>query len=1066
MARRFAILAAILCVSQIGGAEADEPAQAFLDGLRERNYFDTALEFLSKAEKDPAVSATFKEMILYERGETLVRGAALERDMTAREQQLDEAQKTLREFIKAKPENLYAVSARRQLGNVIVERAHSRVERAKKLPAAEQAALLKQAREYYDEAHKLVSGVVEELRTKLKTYPAALDEKTDAKRIEERDRYRQDFLLAQLLATKTREDIAETLPKGSKEWTQTLTVAAEAYKKIYEDYRTRIAGLYARMYQGQCLQKLGKHKEASVFFNELLTQADSPDAFRVLKLRTMPLAVDSWMAQKLYPEIMDRPVKMVESARLSDERDFSDELMKIRLAVATASKAYADQLKAKNPKDAEIRRLTKTGREFANKVSKAGDSEQKKEAQKLLVAFGSAEVETVGNRPQPKTFAEAKTAATEAMDAVQQANLVIKALSGPGTKADKETQGRLAENKQQAAKSQADAMQYCRLALKLADSETDLNDLNLVRYLLVWLLYGEKNYYDAVVIGDFLARHYPESQGARQSARIALASYQGLYGQAEENDREFETQQVQSMADYILKKWPGSAEADEALGTLIVFMIRAKKLDQAIGYLEKIPTDSAQRGEAELKTGQALWASYLENSKRLRELQAGTQPPPEGVDLEAQRTELEELKNKAKQTLSDGVERMRKSGELSRVLATAVLSLAQLYVDTSEAGKAVSLLEDKKIGVLTLVEKNDPVAQDDAVAEETYKTALRAYISALGGSGTDVKQTIEKARKIMDSLKKRMASAPQGPQRLVSIYVSLAQDLKRQMEIAEPAAKGAMGEGFETFLKEVASDATELNTLNWVGDTYLAMGEALGTNLKTMTPQGKGYFTKSAEIYQRILDKGKSDTAFLPPQTATAIRIKLAKAKKYTGDYIAARDLLEAILKVSPMVLPAQVEAARLYQDWGGTGKGQEGHYLDAIVGARPDKAKAGKNTIWGWGEIARITANNQQFREQFYDARYNLAICRYQFALTQQDSAKKKEQLSRAKSDIVVTAGLYPDLGGEEMKKKFDSLLRNIQKALGEPAEGLRSLKTPATATVPAKAKTTPVSTSAPSTK
>src|SRR5262249_3972633 len=144
-----------------------------------------------------------------------------------------------------------------------------------------------------------------------------------------------------------------------------------------------------------------------------------------------------------------------------------------------------------------------------------------------------------GTRPQPKTFAEAKTAATEAMDSVQTTNLVIKALTGPGAKQDKETQTKVAESRQQVTKAQADAAHFSRLALKLADSETDLNDLNLVRYLLCWLLYGEKNYYDAIVLGDFVAKHYPDSQGARQCARIALASYQGLYAQAAEDDREF-----------------------------------------------------------------------------------------------------------------------------------------------------------------------------------------------------------------------------------------------------------------------------------------------------------------------------------------------------------------------------------------------------------------------------------------------------------------------------------------------------------------------------------------------
>jgi len=287
----------------------------------------------------------------------------------------------------------------------------------------------------------------------------------------------------------------------------------------------------------------------------------------------------------------------------------------------------------------------------------------------------------------------------------------------------------------------------------------------------------------------------------------------------------------------------------------------------------------------------------------------------------------------------------------------------------------------------------------------------------------------------------------------------VAQDLKRQMEIADSAAKKSLSEGFETFLKEVAADASELNILNWVGDTYLAMGEAFGSNLRTLTPQAKGYFHKAAESYQKILDKGKSDANFLPPAMATTIRIKLAKAKKNVGDYTAAREILEMILKATPTMLLAQIEAARLYQDWGGTGKGQQDNYVRAIVGARPDKAKNDKNTIWGWGEIARATANNPQYRDQFYDARYNLALCRYQYALAQDDEQKKKEQLQRAKSDIALTAGLYPELGGDEKKKQYDNLLKNIQKALGEKTDGLRALQAPAAA---ATGKTSPVSTTA----
>jgi Tetratricopeptide repeat len=1067
MMRRLVFVgAAVVLAGWPASGRAGEPAQAFLEALRERNYFDMALEYLATAENNPAIPASFKATILYEKGTTLVQGAKFQRDSALREQQLDEAQKVLQQFVTAQPGSLYAIAARSELGTVMINRAENRVEKAKKATPAETATLHKQARELYEQGGKVFADLVEELRAKLKTYPAALDEKKEAKKAEERDRYRQDFLQAQLLGAATREAIADAMAKDSKEWTATLTAAADAYKKIYEDYRTRIAGLYARMYQGRCFQKMGKHKEATALFNELLANPDSPDAFRTLKMKVMSLAVDSWIAQQLYPEIVDRAGKIIEAARPSEER--SDEMVAMRMAVARACKAYADQLKAKNPRDAEIRRLMRTGRTYVTYLTKFPNDYQEA-ARRLLPEFVGGDAETATARPDPKTFVDAKNAAKDAIDGMQTANLLLKTLPGrlatlkPAERG--EVQKQLEEAKTNSAKGQTDAMHYCRLALKLADTETDINDLNLVRYLLCYLLYSEKSYFDSIVIGDFLAKRYPDSQGARQCAKIVLASYVNLYAESASEDKEFETHEIVAMADFIVKKWPDQPEADEALNTLIPFMIRAGKLDQALAYLGKIPTESPQRGGAELKTGQALWASYLSNSKQIRDWENGVQPLPEGTDMAAEKKELEDLKSRARKTLSDGVERMRQTGEASKVLATAVLSLAQIYVDTNEAEQAVKLLEDPKIGALTLVENDDPSVQDEGIAEETYKTALRANISSLA-RGSSTKETIEKARRLMDSLKKRMMENPQGQQMLVAIYVSLARDLQQQMEIADPAAKKALGVGFETFLKEVAADATELNVLNWVGDTYLGMGESFGTTLRSLTPESKSYFLKAGETYQKILDKGKNDTTFLPPAMATSIRIKLAKAKKYIGDYIAARDILELILKATPTMLPAQLEAAKLYQDWGGTGKGQQDNYHRAIVGARPDKAKNDKNTIWGWGEIARMTANNAQFKEQFYDARYNLALCRYQYALAQVDAKKKTDLLKLAKSDIALTAGLYPELGGEEKRKQYDNLLKNIQKSLGEPTDGLRALQAPAAGAGGKGGKTAPVNTSAATSK
>ena len=210
---------------------------------------------------------------------------------------------------------------------------------------------------------------------------------------------------------------------------------------------------------------------------------------------------------------------------------------------------------------------------------------------------------------------------------------------------------------------------------------------------------------------------------------------------------------------------------------------------------------------------------------------------------------------------------MQASGEVSNVMATAVLSLAQIYVDTNEPAKAVTLLEDPKIGVLTLVKNNDEAVNKPGFPEETYKTALRAYISSLAGGGTDAAATVTKAEGIMESLKEQMGKTPEGQAKLVAIYVSLARDLQRQMEIADPAVKTALGKGFETFLKQVAADATELNMLNWVAETYRGMGESFGAHIRNV-PQdsleaAKSYYGQAADTYQKILDMGAKTPGFL-----------------------------------------------------------------------------------------------------------------------------------------------------------------------------------------------------------
>jgi hypothetical protein len=185
--------------------------------------------------------------------------------------------------------------------------------------------------------------------------------------------------------------------------------------------------------------------------------------------------------------------------------------------------------------------------------------------------------------------------------------------------------------------------------------------------------------------------------------------------------------------------------------------------------------------------------------------------------------------------------------------------------------------------------------------------------------------------------------------------------------------------------------------------------------------------------------------------------MQLAKTYKSNGKFKEAMDLFEAILKAQPMMLPVQIEAARSYQDWAGLSKPEfkVGMYKSAMLGARPDKTnpdllKQNKNIIWGWGEIGKMTAGNANFRDQFHESRFNLALCRYNQALAETNAAQKTETLKMAQRDIAITVGLYSDMGGDKWRVQYDTLLKSVQKALGDPPLGLQALQSTQPATTP----------------
>ena len=1061
-----------LCIILVSGtARGVEPAEDFLKGLRARGYHDVALDYLIDMEKSPLAPQSLKMEIELEKAITLIEASRTHRDPVVREKALDDAQALLTTFTKTKAAHPKVHSAYSQLGNLIVERARMKVEISKtsKKPA-EKKALLAEAKSLYDEAFQVFTNLQEKVKIELERIPKVLDKtnKQQARMMERRTQLRADYLQTLLLAAAIREETADTLVDGSPPFKQVLQEAADAYGHIYTTYRSRLAGLYARMYQGRANQRVGKLKDALGYYTELLDQPDEPIEFRELKTKTLRLAMEAWLAQKQYMAAISAAAPWVQKSRPTE--DGRSDWMAIRMSLAKAYKMLSED---PNAERREVSNSLSSARKLAQFVaSRSGEFQE--EAKQMVADLGGPD--RTGEKPAPTNFTEAKNAGKAALNAFTTANLIVtkvparlKTETDPAEK--EKLQKQLEEARLTVATAQQEAIDYYQLAVRLADDETSIEDVNIVRYFICYLYYASGDPYKAALMGDFVAHRYPDSGGARDSATIAMASYAQIYGemnatatklfaeadtdknkqlsleelQAAELDggadkdgngsvsleelaesfSSFEVEQIVSTAKFIVERWPDQPAAQDALVTLVPFMINSGQLDKAQEYIAMMPDTSPRRAEAELKTGSAMWGTYIRDSQILA--QAREQETPE-VDIDAEQARLTKLRQDAEQVLLAAYSHLPENAQPNRTTTTAMLSLAQTSLESGQTAKAVEVLEHATVGPLTLAKAKSQHTAAAAVQEEIYKTALRAYISSLSTDG----EAIDKAKQVMDEMKTAIGGNAEGEQRLVSVYVNLARDLEKQLAAATPEARRVLSQGFETFLNQLSDGATELSVLNWVAESFAKLGSSLD-NGEVLDEDAKKYYQKSNDAFQTILDKVK-----LEDQMKTQVRLRMASLAAQMRDFEKAVGVFETILAGNAMMLNVQVEAAKALELWAQQ-EGQAEKYMVAIKGiSTPQKPKP---VVWGWGKIANTTSKYPKFKDTFHEARIHLAECRFNYANTK-TGAEQKKLLSDAVRDISLTKRLFPDLGGDASKLRYDQLLKKIQTAQGERAVGLKAFE------------------------
>ena len=1033
----FSFFFALLISSAVS---AEEPLEKYLEGLKQRGFFDVAYEYLDIATKNGTIPPTLRDRIDYEKAVVLFDGLREIRDRKQAEKNIDLAQNLLTKFITEKKFHPFAALARNQLGNLLIRRAQLAVEKADDEETAEDAAneLRTKARGYYIEAGK----VLELSRTEIKQALERIDPKNkDPQIIELRDRYREKFLRVRLLLGLVEEESANTYLQGSKERTELLEKAIAIYDDYAKDYRARLVGMRALLFQARCLSKLDKFDDASVLINEILKQPNNP-LFLPLKRDASLLGAKTWFSSEppKYRTAITLMKPLVDSVPPNSRR--KPEWLEVQLYLARAYNLYAQQLKTKKELSKKEREELAFSRNRAAELAKTVaryPGPKKEEAQLLLVEIGSRKKIIAEEVKPPRTFVEARDRAVELLADYESDLVAVETLQDQvDTAADdkkKELESQLKETQASLVTGPQEALDLLRTAMQLVDNETPRIDREQAHARIGYCYNLTSKHEEAATIGEFMVDAFPNSAATRSAGNIAIASLWDIHKQLGKSaDRTTEESKLRKISTHIIDTWP--SECATAAATMIQLSLTGKDVASAEKYLGMLPPDADGRPTLAMTTGFVIWSDYKNKQVALkkaikegRETVSSAKPKFENLNA---------IKSRAEKYLSEGLPGITEPISLNA--ARAGLGLARLYTENNETDKAIAIFENETFGPLKLANTNHPVKQAvSTFGMNTYRTALQCYVSRLA-SGKDVEATNEKASAAMAGLKSSLKTHPKGEALIVGIYVSLAQGLMSEMETLAPEKQKQYASGLGTFLEQVRTESKDISALVWVADTYKGLSETFAKNNDAAT--AKTYETASAKVYETILTISKTNPEAMTPAVKYEMTRRFAKQKSEAGQFDEAKDLYLELLSQKSSVIDVQMEVSQMYQQWGAAKK-DPNLFARAMMGAEPrenPKTKKKQNLVWGWGRISQVVVKYPKYRGKFFEAKFNEAKCLTEYAKLL--GPKKDRYMAMAERSILMTYKVDDSLGGKNWQSKFDTLLRSIQKELGKSASGISGLK------------------------
>jgi cellulose synthase operon protein C len=642
------------------------------------------------------------------------------------------------------------------------------------------------------------------------------------------------------------------------------------------------------MWQAKCYEEQGKIGEAIGIYKSLLDQTDP--RLRPLQRYVGYFHIVALAKRKQHALAADEADQWLRKYTRPQERR-SQEGLGVLLELAK-------NVDAQMPELADASQRQKAARTITDAVSQVVRyaSPYKNEALTLLKKY------------KPNTAAKAEEIARLSYDAaVSQADEAI------------------------AARDWERAIVLLKAAVRKVDPRRDIDKANRARYNLSFCYYMNKQFYEANVLAEHLARRYPQGGLSPKATEIGMQSLAEAYNTFTEVDRAGDLERLIDLAKFTAATWPDREQGDDAHLNLGQIYQGRGQYDQAIAEFAAVRDRSPKRIEAQTRLGGAHWAKSRIHDRRGDKDKAAAE-------------------SKAALDLLDKTLKARQAAGAAPTDAGLVGNAADLAVALTETGKAAE--------ALTLL---DPINKAQTVKTGApFARLMEATLLAQINSGQ-----VEPAIATMKSLEQTGSGASRA-----QLYFKLGKLLERELDRLrakkDTATLTRMEQSYRAFLTALTESKAgqTYESLQWAGESLLSLGA----------------YREAEAVFRRVLNESITNPSFLNQAGAqerilrTKLRLSAALRSQGAEDrkkLDESASLVEELLSQFPRYIEPLVE---------------KGMLLESQAGA--DQAEWA-TAFAHWQDLAQKLSRIRPRPLACYDAWYHAA-----WALSQQKETKKARQM------------------------------------------------------------------------